>query len=337
MRVRTTYLITAFIHVRGWVLSCVNRYNKKERNVVHAKEIQLATLIDMSSPRAVMAEIQKVFCYHYPSKIYAPVKKSMVHITKLFAGTYPGYRKCNTEYHDLTHTLDATLAAVRLMDGYNLENTPISPETAWKLLTASLLHDTGYIQETWDTEGSGAKYTSNHVERSVDFLKKNRSDFSIPEDDVDTISNIIRCTGLSVDLGSIMFNSDEELIAGCILGSADLLGQMSDRAYLEKLIFLYREFREAGIGGFDTEFDILKKTISFYEITVKRLTGAYKNISQFSKYHFNRRFGYDGDLYSEAIARHIRYLHKIMEDESTNFRHKLKRGDWIHDTPASAH
>jgi len=305
--------------------------------VAHIKKVQLAALIDMNSPKAVMAEIKKVFCYHYPSKIYTPVKKSMVHIMKLFAGKYPGYRACNTEYHDLSHTLDATLAAVRLMDGYNLQNTPLAPETAWHLLTASLLHDTGYIQETWDTDGSGAKYTSNHVERSVDFLKKNHRDFSIPEKEITTISNIIRCTGLSVDLNSITFDSEEDMIAGCILGSADLLGQMSDRAYLEKLIFLYREFREAGIGGFDTEFDILKKTISFYEITVKRLTGAYRNVSRFGQYHFARRFGYEGDLYGEAITRHIQYLQKILEDETTNFRHKLKRGDWIHDQPVNAH
>ncbi len=60
-----------------------------------------------------------------------------------------------------------------------------------------------------------------------------------------------------------------------MLGSADLLGQMSDRAYLEKLLFLYKEFREAGIPGFNTEFDIIRKTVDFYEITVQRLRGPF--------------------------------------------------------------
>ena len=31
---------------------------------------------------------------------------------------------------------------------------------------------------------------------------------------------------------------------------ADLVGQMSDRAYLEKLLFLYYEFKEAGFPGY---------------------------------------------------------------------------------------
>ena len=34
---------------------------------------------------------------------------------------YPGYRACDTEYHNLQHTLDVTLAMARLMDGYEVE------------------------------------------------------------------------------------------------------------------------------------------------------------------------------------------------------------------------
>lgn len=305
--------------------------------MAHAKNFQLAALIDMKNPKAVIEEIKKVFCYHYPSKYYNPVKKNIAHTQKLFSGKYPGYRECNTEYHNLSHTLDTTLAAVRLLDGYNLNQTPFSPETARHLLTAALLHDTGYLQEQWDTEGSGAKYTVTHVGRSVAFLEKNHEVFSIQEQEIKKLARIIECTDITADLDEIEFGSEEERLVGCLLGSADLLGQMSDRAYLEKLMFLYREFREAGISGMNTEFDILKQTISFYEVTVKRLAGAYRNVSQYSRYHFSSRFDIDGDLYSEAIARHIQYLHKIIEDETTNFRHKLKRGSWIHGEPASTH
>ena len=104
---------------------------------------------------------------------------------------------------------------------------------------------------------------------------------------------------------------------------------MSDRAYLEKLIFLYYEFREAGIQGFDTEFDILKKTVDFYKMMKKQLVDTYMNTYVDVIYHFERRFRIDHNLYLEAIDNQIAYLHEIIKDESTNFRHKLKRGKWI--------
>lgn len=40
---------------------------------------------------------------------------------------------------------------------------------------------------------------------------------------------------------------------------------MADRAYLAKLIYLYHEFREGGVAGYESELDLLKKTPTFTE------------------------------------------------------------------------
>jgi len=117
------------------------------------------------------------------------------------------------------------------------------------------------------------------------------------------------------------------MIAGTILATADLLGQMSDRAYLEKLLFLYYEFREAGIEGYNTEFDILRKTLDFYEITQTRLETTLKGSYLYAAVHFAVRKEINYNLYMEAIEHHMEYLKRILADESTNFRHKLKRLD----------
>ena len=114
------------------------------------------------------------------------------------------------------------------------------------------MHDTGYIQDDTDKEGTGAKYTTSHVERSVKFLQKNYKALEINPDDIMIYTDMIHCTGLMVRIEAVPFSSDEEKIAGCMLGTADLLGQMSDRAYLEKLLFLYYEFKEAGVKGFES-------------------------------------------------------------------------------------
>jgi len=299
-------------------------------------EFQLNSLINSSSKHGQIDEVKRLYVFHYHAKDFKRITKTYEFISKLFKGKIKGYRSCNTEYHDLSHTLDALLAAMRLIDGYNIKNSfdEMPVEIAENLLMAALLHDTGYIQESWDSEGTGAKYTSNHVSRSIEFVEKNMKALKLSRHEVEQISLFITCTGLSINIDSLNMENPLLLTAGYILGSSDLMGQMSDRQYLEKLLFLYREFKEAGITGYDTEFDIIKKTIYFYDMAMKRLTECYKSVYEFASIHFNERFDIDKNLYMEAISRHIVYLHAIIEDNSTNFRHKLKRAEWVHDDEA---
>ena len=96
--------------------------------------------------------------------------------------------------------------------------------------------------------------------------------------------------------------------------------------HILKNFFLYYEFK-AGIEGFNTEFDILKKTLSFYSTTQDRLDRQLGKVYDLAKVHFNKRFGIPFNLYMEAIDKQMQYLKKIIDDESVNFRHKLKRMD----------
>jgi hypothetical protein len=100
---------------------------------------------------------------------------------------------------------------------------------------------------------------------------------------------------------------------------------MSDRAYLEKLLFLYYEFREAGFEGYETEFDILRKTLVFYESIMHRLNNTLLSSYRYIETHFAVRHGVQENLYLKAINRQMAYLKEIIRDESSNFRAKLKR------------
>jgi hypothetical protein len=295
--------------------------------------VQLSKLVDTSTHKAIMEEVKKIFSYHYPARHFRAVNRTYRIVKKLYGGEMRGYKACNTDYHNLSHVLDILLTTIRLVDGHNSENPPFPVHLAVNLLNAALLHDTGYIQEEWDNEGTGAKYTSFHVERGVQFLKKNYEAFGITSDDLTIVNKLIRCTGFTIRIEKIKFSSPQEKFAGCILGTADLLGQMSDRKYLEKLIFLFYEFKEAGVKGYNTEFDLIRKTIDFYETTTKRFAETYLNAHIYAQPHFRKRFAIDHNLYMEAIDRHIGYLYKIIEDNTTNFRHKLKRGRWVHTYP----
>ena len=296
--------------------------------------IQLSRIIRTPTPKSILAEVKKIFCYHYPDKYFIDIHKNYALLKRLFEGKFHGYKACNTDYHDFMHTITILLSAVRLVDGYNIKNGPLPIHLVTDLLIAALFHDTGYIQEEWDREGTGAKHTVTHVKRSIEFLDRNHNAFKIDPGQLQTIGNIILCTDLNVNIETITFNTPEERLAGFMLGTSDLLAQMSDRTYLEKLLFLYYEFKDGGIEGFDFEFDIIRKTTVFYEFMKKRLIETCGSVYTYAQSHFEKRFQLDQNLYIEAIERHMAYLYMIIDDDSTNFRHKLRRGAWVHTYPA---
>jgi hypothetical protein len=65
------------------------------------------------------------------------------------------------------------------------------------------------------------------------------------------------CTDLAVDISTIVFPSKVELRRK-IVGAADLMAQMADRTYLETLLLMYYEFREAKLGDCESEVETIR-------------------------------------------------------------------------------
>jgi len=162
-------------------------------------KIQLSMLMNTADRTSVLDEVRRIFMMHYDYESFLQVENAFAIVCTLFDGMFPGYRKCNTEYHNLSHTFDALIATTRLMDGRITLKEKFDVKLAVNLLLAALLHDTGYIQEEWDHEGTGAKYTKIHVERSTAFVEKNSTNFHLSSADVKQISCLILCTGLKAD------------------------------------------------------------------------------------------------------------------------------------------
>ena len=290
-------------------------------------EGQLAILVDQSRPEAVFAEAERIFLFWGKVSDFEQVERCFSLVRALYHGNFPGYQACNTDYHNLSHTMDILLATARLMDGKALLEGSWQADLSRDLYMAALLHDAGYIQELDDSEGTGAKYTRDHVKRSAAFTRDNAQSLGLSADQIRRIPLLIACTDLCHLPWDLGFPSEDEAMAGALLGSADLLGQMGDRAYLEKLLFLYYEFREAGFPGYQTEFDILRNTLGFYSTTRVRLDKGLGGLSRYAQEHFSQRFGTDRDLYMESIEHQMAYLRSILADSSTNFRKKLRRMD----------
>lgn len=293
----------------------------------NTRALDLHGILDHGKPDAVLRSVASTFALVYPGQSFSEVSNAFALANDLYAGRFPGYCACRTGYHDYRHTIDVFVATMRLIDGGHILGRGISAQYASDALIAALFHDAGYIQESDDDEGTGAKYTKTHVVRSADFVFRHAGLLVGDESGASRVAHIIMGTDLGLAWDGLEFSLPEEKRAGEILAAADLLGQMADRAYLEKLLFLYYEFLEAGIGGYETAFDILRKTASFYKGIADRLDGTLGVVSRDARAHFRERHGEDRDLYRDAIDRQMAYLDGIMADDTINFRKRLRRID----------
>jgi hypothetical protein len=224
---------------------------------------------------AVEREAQTIYQGLYAEGDASFVGTAFSWLRDIFSGRYKDYQAIDAEYHDLEHTMQGTLCMVRLLSGREAVGArPIMPQRMFELgLIAMLFHDTGYLKRQGDTEGTGAKYTLTHVTRSVLFAEEFLVEQGVPIREIRAVQNMIRCTGVHVDLTRIPFELEIEKIVGFALGTGDLLGQMSADDYVDKLPILYAEFEEsarfyegkmAGILAFSSADDLIRRTPDFW-------------------------------------------------------------------------
>jgi hypothetical protein len=244
----------------------------------------------------------------------------------LFRGEYPDYRPISTLYHDLQHTMDVFLCAVRLLHGAHVSGISLSAGEITRTMIAALMHDVGYAQLYGDDSGTGAKYTKIHVSRGIEFMRSYLAYRHFPADWAESLESMMRCTDPGLILSRIHFSGEKARLLGQLVGTADLVGQMADRTYLEKLLLLYFEFKEAHIGNFNNMYELLRGTMHFYEVTQKKLDSEYGGLHALLAHHFKAWFGVERDYYRESIARNIDYLSRVLQLNEADYLTMLKRG-----------
>lgn len=285
----------------------------------------LDTLVDIDSVEALRGEIRKLNELCFPGSVMPIFERCFDEALDLFRGEFKGYQPCKTKYHDLRHTFDVLLATSRLIHSCVISGRTISSQVAEIALIASVMHDTGYIQEVGE-DGTGGQYTLTHVERSADFIRRHGSYMGLSNSDIKNCCSMINATSLAIPFDSIDFASEEIKLLAKVVASADLLGQMADRLYLEKLLCLFNEFEEAGIFGISHEFEFLCQTKNFYALVTQRLEGPLESLHQTGRLHFRERWQIDRDLYRESIEINMGYLEVLINEHGDDYRSKLKRG-----------
>jgi hypothetical protein len=217
------------------------------------------------------------------------------------------------------------MCAVRLLHGVHLSGTPLDDEEITMVMIAALLHDIGYAQKVDEANGTGAQFTQVHVKRGIAFMEQHLSDWHIPAKLAHPLNQIIHCTDLHLNLSELDFPTPRIRLLGQIVGSADIVGQMADRNYLEKLLFLFKEFKEANYGHLENTHDLLKKSRGFYETIQKTLDNDLGGIYQCLSFHFKDWVGEDKNFYIESIEQNFKYLDKVILLQESEWFSMLKR------------
>jgi len=287
---------------------------------------RITDVFQIDSSETLGSEVIEILRLISPAFQIDSIRNVFNSVNDLYHGNFPGYRACNTGYHDFNHASAVFLAMARLIHGAALDGNVFSASNIVAGLAAAVLHDAGYIQEADDREGTGAKHKAVHEQRSMDFLSHHGQAFGLSANEISAGRSIIQCTDMQKDIASIAFASRQTKFIGKLLAAADLLAQLSDQLYLEKLLYLYHEFREAGTGNYTTEADIIIKASPFYDVSEDRLKLLMIKTDRYLKLHFTSRSQGDENLYRVAIEKHKHYLENILSSKDADPYDHLRRG-----------
>jgi hypothetical protein len=278
---------------------------------------------------AVCAEVVRLFKGLYNGETGTEqLERAFGDARRLYRGEHPHYHPCDTEYHDIQHVLDVTLAMARLMDGYERTRgngeAPLGRDVFVVGILAALFHDFGYLRRRNDRRHRyGAEYTLTHVSRGSAFLRVYLVELGLGHHSR-TAAMLVHYTGYERPAETIRIADARLRRVGHMLGTADIIAQMADRCYLEKCRDrLFPEFVLGGLAGrrlvgarslpqFASGDDLVQKTPAFYQGASKRLDLQLARAYEYAARHFGGR-----NLYLEEMQKNVRYAQLVAQKAGT--------------------
>jgi hypothetical protein len=284
-------------------------------------EYDVSCRVNTTDSGVVNSEVNRIFLDLYPRASTEKVDRAFLDLTTMYRGERPGYHACDTAYHDIQHVLDVTLAMARLIDGYERARIGLEPLDAsmFRLgVITALFHDCGYIRTLDDIEHkNGGELTLTHVSRGARFLRDYLPKIGMGEA-ADIAARLIHFTGYEIPVPDISVPSRAYKLLGSLLGSADIIAQMSDRCYLEKCRDrLFGEFVAGGLASkrlpdgkeevvYRSGEDLVRKTPRFYQGASRRLDADLGGTHKYAQDHFGGQ-----NLYLEELTKNIDFAQAI--------------------------
>jgi hypothetical protein len=273
--------------------------------------------IRTTDPTEVGDEVMRLFRGLYAGRKSRPIERAFKDVSLLYHGKHPDYHPCDTQYHDIQHVLDVTLAMARLLEGYERgrDGAAALPPAYFEVgVITALFHDVGYLRRRRDhTHRFGAEYTLTHITRGSHFLREYLPRIGVKKYAA-AASQLVHFTGYERMADTI--RTDDPLLrrVGEILGTADIVAQMSDRCYLEKCRDrLYPEFVLGGLTRrqqpdgrvvtvFKSASDLVRQTPGFYVNAMTRLDQQLHRAYQYAETHFGGQ-----NVYIDEMSKNVRY------------------------------
>jgi hypothetical protein len=235
-----------------------------------------------------------LFRAHFPLDDASWIDALFPRVAAFFEGAHSTYQPCDTRYHNFQHTCEVSVALVRLIDGSLRDPNPwaLRASDFRHAVTAALLHDIGYLKERGDDAGTGAKFTSIHVDRGVQMSGPLLKEMGLDDFEIESIQRMIQWTAVNIDFSSLSYRDLLERFLGGALGTSDLLGQMAAPSYPQRLQALYDEFFEAAQHAgtkpmFQTLAELYRGSRGFYiHYAMPVLENAYRGVFHDYANHF---------------------------------------------------
>ena len=287
--------------------------------------------IRTTDPQAVGAEVVRIYRGLYNGAPAPELERAFPDTAALYGGRHPDYLPCDTEYHDIQHVLDVTLAMARLMDGYQRSRRDGDAELPRDVFVigtlAALYHDFGYLRRRHDhLHRFGAEYTLTHVSRGAAFLRRYVRELGLAPL-APVASTLVHYTGYERPAESIRVPDSLLRRVGQMLGTADIIAQMSDRCYLEKCRDrLYPEFVLGNLAGrklrgaralpeFASGDELVQKTPGFYVGALKRLDLQLARAYEYAARHFG-----GPNPYLDEMRKNVSYAQVVAAAPSEGLR-----------------
>ncbi|MEX2482515.1 MAG: metal-dependent phosphohydrolase [Gammaproteobacteria bacterium] len=185
-------------------------------------------------------------------------------------------------YHNIEHTTHVTLVGLEILKGRQEQQGDVPVRTWANVVVALLCHDIGYVRSLCRADtafniatgqdgpamrnvdgASDAVLMPVHVNRGKRFIEETFAEHRFA--DVDFINTCIERTRFPVPEDPAYQGTAD--FPG-LVRAADLIGQLSDPRYLNKLTAIFFEFEEIGFNemtGYDRPGDLLTGYPAFFE------------------------------------------------------------------------
>jgi hypothetical protein len=190
-------------------------------------------------------------------------------------------------YHDVEHTVLVTLAGQEILRGKHLREGSVSCQDWLYVIISLLCHDVGYVKGICQQDKTAERLYATGLEDIMISLPFGTTDASLTFCHVDRSKLFIEerfgTHGLidtqaikrNIELTRFPVPADEDYLDTVnypgLVRAADLIGQLSDPYYLQKMSALFYEFEETGVNktlGYHNPGDLRKNYPAFYRNVV---------------------------------------------------------------------